>query len=124
MYMYSNYISFLQEINSKNFNTYNFKSNKLYNLILEHVSYEQGIEYSNLIMKEFPNIMINDILKYIEINDKYGNPKLYKIQIHDIIVNCSPTSLRYIYHSLIIIDHYKKTGLNKIVEVGCGYGGL
>ncbi len=49
--MYSNYISFLQEINSKNFNTYNFKSNKLYNSILEHVSYEQGIEYSNLIMK-------------------------------------------------------------------------
>ena len=38
--------------------------------------------------------------------------------------NCSPTSLRYVLHSLIILNDFKNKNLNKFVEVGCGYGGL
>jgi 16S rRNA A1518/A1519 N6-dimethyltransferase RsmA/KsgA/DIM1 with predicted DNA glycosylase/AP lyase activity len=29
-----------------------------------------------------------------------------------------------VLHSLLILKHIKATGLSKIVEVGCGYGGL
>ena len=37
---------------------------------------------------------------------------------------CSPTSLRYVLHSLLILKYIKGTSTRKIVEVGCGYGGL
>lgn len=122
--MYSEYISYIKYINFDNFDNFNFKSNQKYNSILEHVSYEDGVKYAELIIKEFPNIHLDDILKYIEMNDKYGYPKLYNIHIYNKKVNCSTTSLRYVYHALVILEYYKKTGLTKIVEVGCGYGGL
>jgi len=58
------------------------------------------------------------------LNDKYGNPKKETFMYNDIKIICSPTSLRYILHSLIILKYIKYTNLKKIVEVGCGYGGL
>lgn len=122
--MYNNYTNFLQELNNNNLSKLDFKSNQSYRGILEHVSYEHGKEYLNLVLKEFPNIDHNKIINYCLLNDRFGNPnkKLFKIENKEF--ECSPTSLRYVYHALLILSHYKTMKNNNIVEVGCGYGGL
>jgi hypothetical protein len=122
--MYRSYESFVktQLINDSELN---FKSNSEYNAILEHVSHEQGNNYIKFIKEKFPNVTYEQVNNYLLINDKYGNPKKEIFVFEDNeIFNCSPTSLRYVLHSLIILDNLKKTNVNKIVEVGCGYGGL
>lgn len=57
-------------------------------------------------------------------NDKYGNPKQHKFMYNGLEIMCSPTSLRYVFHSLLILKHFKTVSTKKMVEVGCGYGGL
>ena len=123
--MYNDYISFVKTINETNIQNINFKTNYQYNKILEHVDYEQGKEYLKLIENEFDYVTFDNINDFVKINDKHGYPKL------EIFVNkdgknvtSSATSLRYIYHSLIILDYYKNTQLLSMVEIGCGYGGL
>ena len=74
--------------------TINFKSNKEYNGILEHVSRELGLKYLNLIENEFYNIDFKNISEFIEINDHYGNPIKYNYNFKDNILLCSPSSLR------------------------------
>lgn len=122
--MYNNYINYLKENNFNDLHTCNFKSNDIYSGILEHVSYDLGLQYLNLIETEFTNICYNDIISYVNINDKYGQPNLHKYNFQQFEILCSPTSLRYIYHALMILNHYKDTNCENIVEVGCGYGGL
>jgi hypothetical protein len=122
--MYSNYISSIKNIITNNINTISFKNNVEYNGILEHVSKKQGEQYLSYIITEFPEISTNQILEFVNSNDLYGNPKRYDFKLNNDIINCSPTSLRYIYHALIILQYYKNTKCASIVEVGCGYGGL
>lgn len=124
--MYSEYQKSVNDIiKSKDLN---FKSNKVYNSILEHVSYEQGTKYIYLIIgivnEEFKEITFENINDYLLINDKYGNPKKETFNYNNTQIFCSPTSLRYILHSLLILKHAKSITNNKFVEVGCGYGGL
>lgn len=116
--MYTSYLNFLKD---DKFDINNFKSNHNYTPILEHVSLLFGVQYLQLIKKEFPNVSDESICEFIQLNDKIGNPKKYKINKQ---ISGSPTSLRYIYHALIILDYYKQTGCKNMVEVGCGYGGL
>lgn len=121
--MYNNYLEYINSITD--ITKSNFKSNHQYNNILEHVSYELGLEYLNLILYKYTNINIELIEKFITINDKYGEPKLYEYIISDKKkIYASPTSLRYIYHSLEILNYYKNKKEKNIVEIGCGYGGL
>jgi hypothetical protein len=56
----------------------------------------------------------------------YGYPEKYAFRFSDgSITMCSPTSLRYVYHSIVILNYYKlKNKTKNVVEVGCGYGGL
>jgi hypothetical protein len=117
---YSDYCRFLTQTDFDN-----FKSNYTYNTVLEHVSKSEGDDYLNSIETEF-NLSFDDILGFVELNDKYGNPKKATIysQKHGKSFDCSPSCLRYMYHSLLILDYYKQTGLDEIVEIGCGYGGL
>jgi hypothetical protein len=122
--MYQNYLNYIRNINFNNIKTINFKSNKEYTGILEHVSYEHGLKYLNLIETEYSNIDYKNIIEFIKINDYYGNPTKYNYNFNNNILFCSPSSLRYIYHSLVILQHYKNTECKNIVEVGCGYGGL
>jgi len=124
--MYSEYQKTVDKV--LNTNSLNFKTNKSYNAILEHVTYEQGGIYMSLIMKiisdEFKEITFEDINDYLLLNDKYGNPKKETFIYNDKQVICSPTSLRYVLHSFLILKHLKSEKASKIVEVGCGYGGL
>ena len=121
--MYDKYIEYINSI--KDIKNTNFKSNEEYNNILEHVSYEIGLEYLKLIKKNHSYIDNNLIKKYIILNDKYGKPKKYTYFFDpESSFESSPTSLRYIYHSLEILKYYKTKKEKNIVEIGCGYGGL
>jgi hypothetical protein len=128
--MYNSYLNYIRNITQNTISTSNFKSNKDYNGILEHVSKEQGEKYIKLINEIvtslFPEITIENIKNFLIINDKYGYPHKETFTFSDkSIIMCSPTSLRYIYHSLLILNYYKlRNDSTNIVEVGCGYGGL
>jgi len=123
--MYNNYLNFITSIIENNISNIKFKSNPEYNGILEHVSIEQGVEYLSLIENEFEYISHENINNFVKINDKYGFPNTYNFKYkNNETINASPTSLRYIYHSLLILEHFKKTNLLSMVEIGCGYGGL
>jgi hypothetical protein len=103
-----------------------FKSNKTYQTILEHTDIFNGIEYLDCIKNEFGNIYSNNKDFLIELcvkNDKYG--KSIKSNIPS-FTSCSPSNLRYIYHSLLILTNIKNNKLydTDIVEIGGGYGGL
>jgi len=124
--MYSQYqIQVSNMLENKNLN---FKSDKAYNSILEHVSYEQGKSYISLIISiindDFKEITFENINNFLLMNDTYGNPKKENFMYNNMQIFCSPTSLRYVLHSLLILQSIKNNNSKKIVEVGCGYGGL
>lgn len=122
--MYDEYEKTIELSLKYDLTTVMFKNNYHYNGILEHVNYEQGTKYLELILNEFPDILSEHIIDFVKINDRIGFPKKYTYNINNILLECSPSSLRYIYHSLIILKYYKEKKTNEIVELGCGYGGL
>jgi len=124
---YDLYCSFLlNEEQKEPENRYtNFKNNEAYTNILEHVTERLGEQYLKLITEEFPEITEEDVIKYLTINDRFGNTvKNTYVTSGGTIISCSPTSLRYVYHALIILNYYKTTECENMVELGPGYGGL
>jgi putative sugar O-methyltransferase len=97
----------------------NFKRNPIYNEILEHVSYEQGKKYLDILMSRDDQLIAN-ALKNVLISDFIGNP--IKYHYTDIDIKISPTTLRYVKVASDLNILFGK-GLNKIAEIGCGYGG-
>jgi hypothetical protein len=114
-------LAFLSALESES-SFQNFKRIKAFTEVLEHISKELGTKYLKNIKDEF-SLDRSSILEYTEKNDSIGNAQ--KEMYNDGIFSSS-SSLRYIYHSLLILKYLKS--LNKqeihIVEVGCGYGGL
>jgi len=104
----------------------NFKNDPRYQYVLEHVDSKQGQEYLDLVKTEFAKFYEenkNDIINLCRKNDSYGKP----VQSYFVdFCTCSPTNLRYLYQSLLIIKYIKELGLQdvKIIEIGGGYGGL
>jgi hypothetical protein len=120
--MYKNYINYLANNSSEKISDFNFKSSRSYFGIVETVSSDIGNKYLNLILSEYKNLVnITDIIDYCNINDSIGNPKLTNYNDN---LKCSPTSLRYFYHALLILSHINNTECDNIVEIGGGYGGL
>ena len=109
-----------------------FKHTEAYMFILEHVGEGWGNQYLDIIFEEFPQLSVEDVRSFVEINDRVGGPNKFNLQSskHNAIVYGSPTSLRYIYHAMLILKHYQDIstytshGHDAMVEVGCGYGGL
>jgi len=99
--------------NSNIFN--NFKSNTIYNEILEHVTFQEGVEYIQQF--NYNNKIIKNIEKF-KINDLKGSPRCYN---YENIGDFSPTTLRYIK----ILNDLSQLDLDNkhIVEIGAGYGG-
>lgn len=114
-----NYIEFCNQIleNENLFST--FKSNSMYNAILEHVDYNLGMEYFSYIGEVGKEIYTDNYDKFVE-NDLIGNPKQFLYNGKKI----SPTTLRYIKTCLDLTSICDQVEVNKIVEVGGGYGGL
>ncbi len=121
--LYKNEIK--QQLNLNN-NQLDFKSNNIYTVVTENVTFDVGNQILKIINNEFNNIFINNIL-YIKnicnLNDSIGKPKLY---CYNFLETIAPTNLRYIYHSFLILTHIKEKNLNNvsIIEIGGGYGGL
>lgn len=117
--MYNEYTTYLEKVD-----IHSFKTNADYCGILEHVSYELGKQYILLIDREYKHISYDKLQQYVTINDRIGNPEKKWFTFKENSIVCSPSSLRYAYHALCILEHYAKTQCKNIVEVGCGYGGL
>ena len=105
--MYDRFIKYVNSV--KEIQNSDFKSNEDYTYVLEHVSYNLGLQYLNLIKTIHSYIDNSLILKFILLNDKYGNPKKYTFFFNsESSFEASPTSLRYILHALDILKYYKR----------------
>lgn len=124
--MYNNYTDCIKSFVYTDVNDWTFKSNTEYCLILEHVKRTQGEMYINELKKRF-NVLYNSNKEYLielcHINDSCGKPNKYNF-IN--FTECSPTSIRYIFHGILILTYMKECKLNNIdvIEIGGGYGGL
>lgn len=118
--IYIHYNNYIRSVVDNN-NIDNFKSNQYYTQILEHVSFNQGLEYLSLI-KRLTNISEADIINYCKLNDKIGGG----VKNNFGFITTSPSNLRYIFHAHLILSHMKKLNISdtNIVEVGGGYGGM
>jgi len=118
--IYYKFSSFLQNISINN-NISTFKNNKACTYMLEHVSYEQGLEYLTLI-KKHSSFNEEDIKNYCIINDKIGEGNKYNYKF----IITSPSNFRYIFYSYLILNYLNSIKNNNptICEVGGGYGGL
>lgn len=124
--IYTDYTNYIESILTDDINKWTFKSHPDYCFVLEHVSKEEGNSYMFEIENRFNLIYSANKQFLIELcheNDLYGNPKKYSFSN---FTSCSPTNLRYILHSLLILTYMKECMLNNIniIEIGGGYGGL
>jgi putative sugar O-methyltransferase len=95
----------------------NFRTNKFYNEILEHVTKEEGEKYLNIVKNKNINLF-KKIEKYKN-NDKIGSPLVFKYDVGEL----SPTTIRYIKVLSDLIENFGDLDGMDIVEIGCGYGG-
>ena len=123
---YSKYVEYVKQICDSG-NLDNFKNSREYGDILEHVSYEHGLEYLECINKQTP-YKIEDIILFCLKNDSVGSPHKEEYFFNGYgKIKVSPTSLRYVYQSHLILSYFKTLTLPKqlnLVEIGGGYGGL
>ena len=125
--MYNNYLNYIESfINDSDISNWRFKSHPDYCRILEHVNADSGYSYLVEIQKIF-NFLYSEKKHYLielcKTNDLYGNTNKYDFKNFTI---CSPTNLRYILHSMLILKYMQDNMLNNIdiIEIGGGYGGL
>lgn len=119
MSLYDRYISCIEK--HLNEEVLTFKSDPDYRYMLEHVYFQDALKYLKLILNHFST---DEIVQFTTLNDSIGMPQLSDFS--GIIPPCSTTSLRYIYHSILILTYMKKIGIKhtSITEIGGGYGGL
>jgi hypothetical protein len=103
-----------------------FKRDPDYQYVLEHVDENEANIYFQYINNKFYELFNKNKEYLIDLcnkNDRYGKP-ITKIFTN--FTQCSPTNIRYIYHSFMILDFIKKNNYNNInlIEIGGGYGGL
>ena len=124
MSIYNLYTNHIKTFINTDILSWSFKNNSQYTYVLEHVNEEQGYEYLKEIKNRFNTIYNNNVLlELCKQNDFYGKPN--KVMFKD-FTYCSPTNLRYILHSLLILSYAKSCNLDSldIIEIGGGYGGL
>lgn len=97
----------------------NFKMNKTYRGILEHVTKEQGSSYLEILHARNDQILENGLSTVLK-SDSIGNPQKYSYQ--GIKIPLSPTTLRYLkVASDLKLLFGRKLGC--VAEIGGGYGG-
>ena len=115
---YKTYIAGIDDIR-----TSQFRRHPAYIDMLEHVTPRLGAAYAALISAEFPE-SLGQVEEYVALNDRVGDPYKARVALSQRVVECAPTSMRYAYQALTILEKFKASRASKIVEVGCGYGGL
>jgi putative sugar O-methyltransferase len=113
------YINEVSRILSNKHLFINFKRSKIYNEILEHVDFNLGAKYLNILKKRNDNF-ISKGLNSVLLSDDIGNPVKYFYK--DINVPLSPTTLRYLKVASDLNGLFGNN-LRNTAEIGCGYGG-
>jgi len=96
-----------------------FKQDPRYTAILEHVSPEHGGRYIESIMEYELN---DEMIDEFKDNDDLGGAN--RVDYGEPFGKVSPSTLRYVRNALDISYFFGEGELNKIVEIGGGYGGL
>ena len=109
----------------ENANVVNFKRDKDLVDITEHVG-DLQIQHGKDMLREIEKMNMLDhdtLVRFIQMNDFVGNP--YLCNISPKMADCSPNSIKYIYHGLLIVKKIIENQLQNItfVEIGGGYGG-
>ncbi len=121
MTIYDKYAIYCKQQLNTGRDEWDFKSHPDYTYMLEHVTFDQGQLYLNEIFSNYSHILDKNVLiEFCLENDKYGKPFKYK---YNDFIECSPTSLRYILHTLHVLNHVYTDEID-IIEIGGGYGGL
>ena len=86
--------------------------------ILEHVSVPLGKQFLARIAEKYPTVfpLVADVCC---VNDSVGDTARFDFGLG---LPVGPTSIRYVFHACEVLSRASKSV--KIVEVGCGYGGL
>ena len=96
-----------------------FKRNPVYQHVLEHLDFKQGLDYLEVIEQSYPFIL-DKLEKYKE-NDSLGNPVTYSYGENYGVL--SPTTLRYMKIAGELVFLFGDLSHKKIIEIGGGYGG-
>lgn len=94
-----------------------FRRHPVYNLILEHVTHEQGSEYLRLASQDAEVMARIDEFKQ---NDAWGNPRMHT---YPGVGEVSPTTLRYVKVLADLKRLFTSLDGLDICEIGVGYGG-
>jgi putative sugar O-methyltransferase len=97
-----------------------FKSLDNYKNVLEHVSYDYGRIYLDIILANDKDLLYSNMEKFL-LNDTIGSPGRFKYEEIDIPV--SSTTIRYIKILSDIKQLFGPLDGFDIVEIGGGYGG-
>ena len=111
---YNSYVNSIVKNLILNENEWYFKSDSSYKSVLEHVDKSTGDRYLNEIMIRYNKLFIENKELLIELcneNDRYG--KTIKEEFSNFIF-CSPTNLRYILHSFLILEYMQNKYLNNL----------
>ena len=116
---------FIHSILNKSIDEIQFKNQGAYTYVLENLSKDFGAEILKHIETNFPQISFEDMRAFIILNDKYGGTVKSIFTTNKMkLLYCSPSTLRYILHALLILNYYKETMCKNVLELGQGYGGL
>ena len=95
-----------------------FKRDPRYQAILEHVTYQQGHAYLEIIKSQSPSFLYKiDVFK---LNDLVGGAKLHEYKGIGAI---SPSTLRYLKVASDLVKIFGNNIGDRIAEIGVGYGG-
>ncbi|MDB9446626.1 putative sugar O-methyltransferase [Anabaena sp. CS-542/02] len=96
-----------------------FRQNQIYNVALEHDSFDQGLEYLQATKESGYNVLskIDEFRK----NDLIGNPQVFD---YDGIGTIAPPTLRYIKILSDLECEFGTLDNFNICEIGVGYGGM
>ena len=112
------YIRAVEEAN-RSFQAFaRFKRNASYRRILEHLSYEQGLGYLDVLRSEAPDLV--EKMNVFLVNDVVGGPVRYH---YDGIGLASPTTFRYVKVAADLRNLFGDLNGLKVAEIGGGYGG-
>jgi len=89
-----------------------------YRMILEHVDFKLGYEYLSRLTPTTIAFYLNDpTLKNLS---KVGSPRVY---YYPQLGWISPTVIRYLYVTQRVLDLFSSKGVQKVGEIGIGFGG-
>lgn len=95
-----------------------FRTAYSYRMILEHVDFQLGYEYLSRLTPATIAFYLNDsALKNLS---KVGSPRVY---YYPQLGWISPTVIRYLYVNQRISDLFSSKGVQKVGEIGIGFGG-